>query len=82
MFWTAFIWGLGASCGAAFGLLLFFILFAALELITGRSATKKHIHDTHERSLEALVKRNEISRDTQLTLERIAEAAWYDKHKV
>lgn len=72
MFWTAFVWGLGVSCGGAFGVLLFFVLFYAMERWTGRAASKANIHDVNEKSLEALKERNEISREQVALLNDIA----------
>ena len=59
--WTAFVWGFGVSCGASFGLILFFILFWSLEWVTGRAEQKADALGFNRESLEALVKRNELT---------------------
>ena len=59
--WTAFVWGFGCSCGAAFGLLLFFVLFWSLEWLTGKAEQKAKALGLSELSLNALTTRNELS---------------------
>jgi len=69
MFWTAFIWGLGVSCGAAFGL----ILFVALKCIwdaTVKSKPAKRANELAELANAALVRRNEL---TEKQIEQLAE---------
>ena len=69
MFWTAFVWGLGVSCGAAFGL----ILFVALKYIwdaTVNSKPVKRANELAELANAALVKRNEL---TEKQIEKIGE---------
>ena len=69
MFWTAFVWGLGVSCGAAFGL----ILFVALKCIwdaTVNSKPVKRANELAELANAALVKRNEL---TEKQIEKIGE---------
>lgn len=72
MFWTAFIWGLGVSCGSAFGLLLFCVAFWSTEWLTGRSKSKADIHDANRQSVAALKERNELTKDMIDQLARIA----------
>lgn len=73
--WTAFVWGFGVSCGSAYGLILFFILFWSLEWVTGRAEQKADSLGVHRESLEALVKRNELTVQMIDHLAAIAAAA-------
>lgn len=74
MFWTAFIWGLGVSTGAAVGLLCWVCMFWSLEWLLGRSADKLDLKKINKESLEALVLRNELTRDTNDYLANIARS--------
>jgi hypothetical protein len=73
--WTAFVWGFGVSCGASFGLILFFILFWSLEWVTGRAKKKADDLGFNRKSLEALVKRNELTVEMISHLSAIAAAS-------
>ena len=53
MFWTAFIWGLGVSCGAAFGLILFVALKCVWDL-TVNSKPVKRANELAEKHIEHL----------------------------
>lgn len=69
MFWTAFIWGLGVSCGAAFGL----ILFVAMKCIWDATVNSKRVrraNELAELANAALMKRNEL---TEKQIEKIGE---------
>ena len=68
MLFTAFIWGLGASCGTAFGAILFCFLFRVLDRCCGPSPNAAKAISTNEKSLEALIRRNKLS-------ESVADAA-------
>lgn len=74
MFWTAFVWGVGVSCGSALGLLTFFVFFWTLEWMVGRS--NKFVQFNKE-SLEALRHRNELTGATNVHLDRLADAVVY-----
>ncbi len=68
LIWTAFLWGLGVSCGAAFGLFLFVATVRVLDWATGKC-------DQAAASLEALLDRNKLTREANIHLATIAEAA-------
>lgn len=71
--WVAFVWGVGVSCGAAFGLLLFIVLFWGLEWLTGRGvAAAAEVAGVHQESLEALLRRNELTEEMVTHLATIA----------
>lgn len=72
--WTAFVWGFGCSCGAAFGLLLFIVLFWLLEWLTGKAEQKAKAIGFNELSLQALTTRNELSEKMVNHLGRIVAA--------
>ena len=65
--WLAFRWGLGVSCGSAFGLLLFCLLFAVFEVVTGRDKLQEKLNQT---ATEQLILRNELTRETNAKIER------------
>lgn len=71
MFWTAFTWGTGASCGAAIGLMLFCLLFYGFEWLTGRLKKATGMSEVNRKSLEALLERNELTQVTNLYLEKM-----------
>jgi len=73
MFWTAMTWGLGASLGGAVGLIVFFLMFWSLEIVLGRAKTKASIYDTNERSLEALLRRNDLSQEQLAEMRRLVQ---------
>lgn len=70
MFWQAFTWGLGVSCGAAFGFALFVMLLWGLESWTGR---RKIVTDTAEKSLAELRRRNELTEETNAKIDHAIE---------
>lgn len=70
MFWTAFIWGLGVSCGACFGMLLFLILKALLDKLTNTKAYKA-FEEYNEQMLNLLTDRNEINGKMATHLEKL-----------
>jgi len=74
MLWQAFLWGLGGSCGAAFGLLLLYLLLLIPDWLTGRA---KQRHDTSSRFVESLAElrlRNELTVISNKYAMRIAVA--------
>ena len=73
MFWTAVTWGLGVSLGGAVGLIAFFAMFMALEKWGGRAATKAKLTDLNEKSLDALLERNDLSRTQIAWIERLVD---------
>jgi hypothetical protein len=60
MFWTAFVWGVGCSCGAAFGLLLAVMLFDVWRKIIKVREFKRSL-ELAELANEALFRRNELT---------------------
>jgi sensor domain CHASE-containing protein len=68
--WLAFRWGLGVSCGSAFGLLLFCLLFTAVEVATGRDKRRKRQEELNQTATEQLILRNELTRETNAKIER------------
>ena len=76
MFWTALIWGIGVSLGANAGLFVFVFMFASAKKWAYGGQTQA---DVTERSLEALLSRNEIGEKQAAALERLAYAAEQDR---
>jgi len=74
MFWTAFIWGLGASCGAAFGLLLFIVLLCFWQMVA-HSEKAKRANELAERANAALVRRDYLTEVQIEKLESLARSA-------
>lgn len=74
MFWTAFIWGLGVSCGACFGLLLFIILKSGVDWLLNSTAGQR-AQEVNKRTLDLLEGRNELTQGMVDHLAIIAEAA-------
>ena len=60
MFLTAFIWGLGASCGAAFGIVLSVILLDCWKKIA-KCEQIKRADQLAEAANAALMRRNELT---------------------
>lgn len=79
MFWTAFIWGLGVSSGACFGLLLFFVLKTAIDRLMN-TKTSKRVEEVHQRTLDLLEDRNRLTDQMAGHLKVIAFAA--ERHKL
>ena len=73
MFWTAFVWGMGATVGGSIGLMLFVVLFACFKTVTQSKAVKA-IESFHERSHQALLDRNKLTLQTIEHLATIAAA--------
>lgn len=73
MLWTAFVWGIGVSFGAASGTMLFVILyFALLKLVAPNFQTKTETYRQY--IMEAMAHRNEIAMETNELLQEIAAA--------
>lgn len=75
MLYTAFVWGLGVSCGAAFGLIAFFLCFWGLQWLCGRDEQRRTVEQTNAKSLEALCYRNELTEDTNRMLSQLVAAS-------
>ena len=71
---TAFLWGLGVSCGAAIGLLVFLLMKSGLEWSMGIRETNLTIERTNRASLAALLERNKHTEETNELLDRIADS--------
>lgn len=70
MFWTAFVWGLGGSLGASIGLMSLVVMWHFFD----RIANSKRLKSVDE-SLQALLDRNEISKDLLTQITFIADVA-------
>ena len=73
MFFTAFIWGAGVSCGACSGLLLFCVLKSGLDYLTKTEAYRA-MEEFNKRTLELMQNRNEISEEQKRYVSAIAES--------
>ncbi len=71
MFWTAFVWGLGATVGGSIGLMCFVLMFAAFKSISESKAVKA-AEQYYDESLKALLLRNEIGQQQANHLEACA----------
>jgi hypothetical protein len=71
MFWTAFVWGLGVSFGASFGLMSFVILKAIWDA-TANAKPVKRANELAELANKALMRRNEL---TEQQIEHLATIA-------
>jgi hypothetical protein len=71
MFWTAFIWGLGVSFGASFGLMSFVILKWIWDA-TANAKPVKRANELAELANAALVRRNELTEQQIQKLEDIS----------
>lgn len=71
MFWTAFIWGLGITTGASFGIIIFLIAYAGINWFTNTQPVKDAA-SIAELTLTALKERNELTKDQLKLLERVA----------
>ncbi len=60
MFWTAFIWGLGATFGGSIGLMSFVLLKFIWDM-TVNSKPVKRANELAELANAALVRRNELT---------------------
>ena len=72
MFWNAFVWGIGVSCGACFGLLLFIILKALLDRVTKTDAYKK-AEEYKKTVLKLMEERNGYSEELVESMQAIVE---------
>lgn len=75
---TAFIWGLGVSCGAAIGCLAFLVAKAVADWMTGKAAQYETLmtfnRKSHSECLAQLTERNDLTRKTNVYLELIAQS--------
>ena len=71
MFWTAFVWGLGASFGASIGLMSFVVMKCVWDWATNTKAAKQ-MKEIHEMSVAALTRRNELTEEQIGKLDKIA----------
>lgn len=65
MFWTAFVWGIGATAGGSVGLMLFVVLFAAWSYLMRTPAAVRSM-ELAELTYAVAVERKELS-ERQLT---------------
>ena len=80
MFWTAFVWGLGATCGGGVGVILTASAWAWLDYVAGpRSKVGKTVQEMNELSFKALVERNELTEETNRILSQIVTAMAKDE---
>jgi hypothetical protein len=70
MFWTAFIWGLGVSCGGSIGAMSFVVLLYFWNLLV-KSAQFRRANEFAELSYAALVRRNELTEKQIEQLEKM-----------
>ena len=73
MFWTAFVWGLGATFGGSIGLMAFVVMFAGWQWLAN-TKTAKRASEVAELSLKALDRRNDLTNEQINMLERVASA--------
>lgn len=71
MFWTAFIWGLGATLGGSFGL-MFYIVLHDIWAKFAKSKALMRANELAEASNKALIRRNEL---TEKQIEHLATIA-------
>lgn len=81
MFWTAFLWGLGMSCGGSIGLLLFAVGFKALQWLTGQTERLSRLEQFNRETLAALNERNALTQDTNATLTEIVSAVYHRERR-
>jgi len=77
-FLSALAWGTGLSLGMCVGLVTWGLIRKtfgkALDIVDTVSNLERN-HELSRRSVEALIKRNELTEETNLELKRIADAA-------
>ncbi len=66
MFWTAFVWGIGATAGGSIGLMVFVILFAAWSRVAKTPAAVR-ANELAELTYAVMVQRKELT-ETQLDM--------------
>ncbi len=74
MFWDAFVWSLGVSCGGGIGLIGFMLTWWALQRVTGRAEAMAKRIGVYDQSLDALRERNELTLQTIDALRGIGTA--------
>lgn len=60
MFWTAFVWGIGATTGGSIGLMLFVVLFAVWSRIASTPAAVR-ANELAELMYAVMVERKELT---------------------
>ena len=73
MFWTAFIWGLGATLGGSFGL-MFYIVLHDIWAKFAKSKALIRANELAELANVALMRRNELTEIQISHLETIASS--------
>ena len=73
MFWTAVVWGLGVSCGAAIGMMAFVIMLTIWHWLS-KTKLAKRIDELNEINTELLKQRNVIGEDQSEVLTRMMMA--------
>lgn len=71
MFWTAFIWGLGCTVGASFGLMVFIVLLDLWKRFANTKAARR-ANELAELANTALMRRNELTEQQIKSLESIS----------
>jgi len=71
MFWTAFVWGIGATAGGSVGLMLFVVLFAAWSRVAKTPAAVR-ANELAELTYNVMVERKDLSAKQLDTLNLIA----------
>ncbi len=65
---------ISTAIGTACGLGIFFLGMICANMLTGKSSREQHSLDLTEKSVEALIRRNELTENTNELLERIERA--------
>lgn len=73
-FYAAFVWGLGVSFGASVGLLAFMVAKAGMDWLLGKADHLERMMQRDVDSLEKLERRNSLTIETIVALDKIAEA--------
>lgn len=74
MFWTAFVWGIGATAGGSVGLMLFVVLFAAWSYLMRTPAAVRSM-ELAELTYTAMLKTNELTEKQVMQLTSLAASA-------
>lgn len=75
MFWTAFVWGIGATAGGSIGLMLLVVLFAVWSAVWSRVAKTPaavRANELAELTYNVMVERKDLSAKQLDTLDLIA----------
>lgn len=74
MFWTAFVWGIGASMGAAIGVVFLVLMLMGLEWITGKAARATEALGLREAAVFESKRNNELTAEIANCLTFMADA--------